>query len=297
MSANRLPRKPTWPLSMRAQYDLVSRNPGIHYWFPDGKHILSDKRSKLSLPKPVYDGWTLRFFIYAAGKNGGFYGVYMATGFGNRFSLRLHVSDGVVTGTRQMRVKTDDLETTTVPGNVAQGDIYTVSIDLHGDKVLKAYLNNTYAWEITSFEVSRHDYKLWVNSAEHLVLSMHFSRERGSRTHFEWNLYLPGLKVKVGSYVVQEFTFNGRYPDIAVHIRQKNKKETNHVFKTKGKLQPGERVRCTVRIIPGMFVVSMSFEPRPQLLTPDPNHLMDDQLEIWFSDNTDHTKAHFYCPE
>lgn len=301
MARQQFPPTYAWPLPMKEKYEMVLRNPGVHYTIQAGRQ-LSKEMDELFLPLPRYQGWAMRFFIYAGGMDGGFYGCrHRGLSRHNKMwtfsTLRVVITDGEVR-LHQIAHGTTFNEAKTKPkGHVAIGDIYTISVAIVGEEIFAVHYNNTFLGEVnTRRGVTLKEYNIWVQNRQHTTLSMHFSRESGYRDKFGMELHMHGFIVPVGTYVIHtsEYADEG---EIEVFIWQKSwKGATTRVYSPSGKLKPGEKFTCTVQLARGKFIVSMSFESTPQVLLPNPRQPVLNVLEVSFSPNVQQLQSHYIVP-
>lgn len=260
------PMTTTWPQKMLQFYQDVLSKDGLHYTFQVGRSsktfpIDKTKDKSKDLVKPYYKGYTVRAFFFANQKQGESYiGAYWSNSFGTVYSARVVVNDGVV--------KTEEHQTTSNKvGVVNPGDIYNVALRTDDEVNFTMSFNRQGFHKANMKEITNYwTFQLWEYTGNHTTLSMHFYNEGYGATPKlgdKYNLYLDDFLVTVGTSGTYVLEYDGSNEAVTVYVKGESEK-LEFTFANNGRLRKKDIFYCVVRITAHGFVVSTSFDPKPQ---------------------------------
>lgn len=283
-----------WPRHLFELYNDVIKRDGVHYTLKAGRTSYEFKNyhyintPAVSIPKPYYKGYTIRFFLFAGDLKEECY-------------VGVHWSDSYTTWKGRVSVKNDAVTTYEHSykgkrvGSVKRGDIYTVALRTDDQVYFKMSYNemgnNTvYMKSITDKDT----YQLRANSGKHTILSFHFYNASANPTPVMGDrLFLEEFGVYTGAYATYTVEYTGNSEEVTVNILQfPTYPILKFSFPNNGRLKNKQRFNCIVRTTLHGFSVTMSFDPTPQF---QPAGTALNQLQCHFS-NCSTINAHIISP-
>lgn len=247
----------TWPQRWFELYHQVLKKKGLHYTFTEGRTAGRVQHTRSTLVKPYYKGYTLRFFCFANKKEGQ---SYVGVDYESRnWKGRVIVDNGVVSTQEYTH---DAIKV----GEVNVGDIYTVALGTEDQATFKMSFNETGDNILHLQDISdTYTYKLWEDSGNHTILSMHFYNASDSlpTPHLADRLYLNELILPVGAYGTYAVAYTGTTEAVIVTAIQDPDK-MKFTFENNGRLNKDDLFHCIVRKTAYGLAVSVSFDPDHQ---------------------------------
>lgn len=262
------PREPM-PVEMMELRNRVLQNRGLHLNFPYGTILRDAKQSQLLwhnvLPKPRYEGCTIRGFFYAAEPSGHLR--HDGTAFRYSFyTWRFYFCGLSLRNGRVHFVCTrlgDESELTT--HRVAVNQYYTFAVRLKSDQKVSAMVGEEEVGTETLFDIETRDWRIRIGPFVHPLLSLHISDElvnnsKFPSTYLGQKYYMHGPVLGTGSFVTINCIVTDTTKPLSVWIEVSNVGgPVEAQFPLTG-VQKNDEVVIYIRSTLGSWLVTTSFD-------------------------------------